>query len=136
LNRVVVDASVALAWIFQDETSDYAERVLQAFGNGTILVPAHWTLEVTNALLSAERKGQISVDDSVKCLELIEKLPISVDGRTADKAISNTLAIARAHGLTSYDAAYLELSLREAVALATLDSALAQACKRAGGTLA
>ena len=48
-------------------------------------------------------------------------------------AWSKTLALAESFGLSVYDAAYLELALRRGLPLATLDSALRVALKKAGG---
>ena len=93
-------------------------------------------LELTNAVLSAERKGRITTADSTRGFALIEGLPITVDGYTSEKASSQTMFLARAYRLTTYDAAYLELSLREGISLATLDTDLIAACKQSGGTLA
>jgi predicted nucleic acid-binding protein len=40
--------------------------------------------------------------------------------------------LSRKHRLTAYDAAYLELALKNGLALATLDEALLRECKNAG----
>ena len=133
MSRIVVDASVTLAWVFRDETSEYANRILRGAVRDTILVPAHWILEVANGVLSAERRGRLSAIESANCLSLVQKLPITIDGKGAEMAISNTLLLARTYGLTTYDAAYLELCLREGVPLATLDSDLSKALGQSGG---
>jgi predicted nucleic acid-binding protein len=54
LSQVVVDASIALAWCFPDETSDYADAVLVSLEGKTMLVPAVWSLEIANAVLVGE----------------------------------------------------------------------------------
>jgi len=136
LTRFVVDASVALAWIFDDESNEYAESILRSLKIRSCVVPAHWALEVTNSLLFAERKGRITTADSTRGLVLLDGLPISMDGLTAEKARTQTLALARTHRLTVYDAAYLELSLREGLALATLDSDLLAASQQVGCKIA
>jgi predicted nucleic acid-binding protein len=56
LTSAVVDASIAPAWCFPDESSDYTENVLIALGGKTILVPAIWSLEVANAVARQRRK--------------------------------------------------------------------------------
>ena len=43
------------------------------------------------------------------------------------------MALARSYGLTAYDAMYLELALRRGAPLATFDSQLADATRKAGG---
>ncbi|MDB5479456.1 MAG: DNA-binding protein [Caulobacteraceae bacterium] len=83
-------------------------------------------------LLQAERRGRITGADVALRLELIAALPITVDGETTRHAWRDTLALARSERLTSYDAAYLELAVREGTPLATRDRELADAAKRRG----
>ncbi len=60
MSRVVVDASITLAWCFPDEASDYADDVLVALGGHTILVPAIWSLALANAILVGQRKKRLN----------------------------------------------------------------------------
>ena len=89
-------------------------------------------MEVSNGLLMAEKRKRIQSADTSRALALLESLPIDVDGQTAQRATGETLNLARAYGLTVYDAAYMELAIREAVPLATLDRGLQTACELAG----
>jgi predicted nucleic acid-binding protein len=123
---------VALAWCFPDETNSYANSVLKSMPGSRIVVPAHWTLEVANGLLMAERRGRTSGADTARAIQLLEALPIDLDPRTAERVMSNSVGLARSHKLTVYDAAYLELCMREALALATIDAQLLAACKASG----
>jgi predicted nucleic acid-binding protein len=59
-------------------------------------------------------------------------LNITTDKATADHALGETLNLARRYKLSAYDAAYLELAMREALPLATLDADLEKAAKKAG----
>jgi predicted nucleic acid-binding protein len=83
-------------------------------------------------LLSAERRGDIEPGDTERFVAQLENLPVKVDAKTAHQAFSRTLATAKAYRLSSYDAAYLELSIRENLPLATLDKDLLKAAKKAG----
>ncbi len=132
----MVDASVALAWMFGDETSTYADSILSSLPGSSILVPSHWTLEVTNALLMAERRHRTTPADTARAVALLRALPIEMDHRTGEVAPDSTLSLARSYALTVYDAAYLELCLREGLPLATLDANLASAIISAGGKAA
>lgn len=127
----VVDASLAFAWPFDDEISEYAERVLDRLREETSLVPCIWSLEVANALLVAERRGRLSSAGVARAVELFQELPLYVYEVGAQVALGAVLALARSHGLTAYDAAYLELAMREGVPLATQDGALRAAAERA-----
>ena len=59
-------------------------------------------------------------------------LPISVEAVRVDRAFDQVLSLARHEQLTEYDAAYLELALRENLPLATLDDVLKRAAKKVG----
>jgi len=106
-----VDPSVALAWLLPDETNTAAEAVRQAIEDGAeTWVPAHWWLEIANGLLMAERRGRITAEGVAQAISLIDALPLEEDEETAEQIPGRTVALARKHGLTLYDAAYLELA--------------------------
>ncbi len=132
MSRFVVDCSVTMAWCFADELDEYADTVLQAMSNNQATVPALWPLEVANTLLHGERRRRLTVAASQRFLGLLEALPIEIDRETAARATGSTLAVAREYGLTVYDAAYLELSMREGLSLATRDRKMRTAVKAAG----
>ena len=129
---VVIDASTALAWCFPDETSEHADEVLVALEGHTILVPAVWNLELTNAVIVGERRKRIRQAEINNFTTLLESLSIVQDRQSVSESLRNVLPLARVHGLTAYDAAYLELSMRHRAPLATIDSKLLKAAKSAG----
>jgi len=130
IKRIVLDASVAVAWCFEDENSRFTEGVLDLLSAGTeVLTPAIWPFEVANALLIAERRKRITVAQVTALLRRIAALPIAVEPIEAGYAFEQILAVARQQNLTEYDAAYLELALRAGLALATLDDKLKQAAR-------
>ena len=128
----VLDASIGLAWCFADEGGDYVVRILEALRSSEAVVASHWTLEIANGLLTAERKKRIDPDSGARYLRMLLGLPIVVDPVSRRIAFEGTRRLARAHGLTSYDAAYLELALRHGIPLATLDADLSNAAGREG----
>ncbi len=128
----VLDASVALAWYFEDEPSEYASRVLNRIKEDPAIAPSIWPLEMANALAVARRTGRIADAQIRRTVSGIERLGIAVLEITVTVALGPLLERAVATGLTAYDAAYLELALREGVPLATLDRRFAAAAKRLG----
>lgn len=132
--RFVLDASVTMAWFLSGESSAYADRALARLREGGALVPPLWTLEVANALLVGERRGRLSRAEADRCLVHLAALPITPDRDTPAHAA--LLGLGRDHGLSAYDAAYLELALRLALPLATLDGPLAKAAAASGITTA
>ena len=135
MNRFVLDASVAAAWFFEDEAEAYTAAVLESLTDWEAVVPSLWPLEVANVLLVAERRKRCSEAEAVRFVELLESLPITTDDDTARRALNRTYQLAREYGLTSYDAAYLELAMRLGVPLATMDRQLADAATNAGVTI-
>jgi predicted nucleic acid-binding protein len=123
-DRFVLDGSVTLAWLFQDEQDPYADAIIARLPNLEMLVPRLWHLEVANVLLVGERRGRCSQADTTQWLAYLGGLPIVLDGETETRAWSDTVSLARQHGLTAYDATYLELALREDLPIATLDAKL------------
>ena len=95
-------------------------------------VPDRWFLEVANGLVMAERRGRLKAAESAAFIALLEALPITPDRATGARALHETLGLARAHGLTAKDAAYLELAMRQGLPLATGDRRLAAAAAGAG----
>ncbi len=128
----VLDASITLAWCFEDESSPYADYVLELLTADTALAPAIWPLEVANALCVAERRRRLLPADTVRFAELLSSLPIEVQGTTLERALGGIMQIARERSLSSYDAAYLDLAMLRGLSLATADERLATAASRLG----
>lgn len=129
----VLDASVTMAWFFEDEAASSTDALLDALNReGQAVVAMHWALEVTNTLLMAERRKRCSAADSTHFLGILDSLPIERDEDTADKAVTTTIALARSNNLTLYDAAYLELAMRRKLPLASLDKDLRAAAQKNG----
>lgn len=124
-----------MAWCFADEADAYADRIARGFPRLQVVVPVLWYLEVANALLMGERRKRSVAADTAQWIAYLRSLPILVDEEPAMRAWSDTLMLARTHGLSAYDAAYLELAMRRCLPLATLDRPLAKAAKAAGVTL-
>ncbi len=129
---LVLDGSVALAWCFSDEADPYADAVARKLPSNGAIVPAHWHLEVANALLVGERRGRCDQADTAHWLAFLGSLPITVDDYNGNRVFNDVVALARAQSLSAYDAAYLELALRRGLRLATLDKALKSASAAVG----
>ena len=126
----VVDASVSAAWFLPDEATPDSEAALQATATHDVWVPALWLLEIGNLLLSAQRRKRISADKRRELAGAASALRLKVDREPVSIAALDD--IAARHGLSAYDAAYLELALRRGLALATQDLALGAALAKAG----
>ncbi len=125
---IVVDPSAILGLALDDEAADFAGLVLGEIETGGALAPSIFWYEVRNVLVANERRGRITPDQTDAFLASLADLPIELSPLPPDLGV---LDLARRHGLTVYDAAYLELASRSGVSLATLDSQLRGAARSA-----
>jgi predicted nucleic acid-binding protein len=124
----VMDASVALAWCFEDEATNWTEAFLERLRQGDrIIVPAHWPTEVANALLIAARRRRIKPEQPQALWDELGRLPIDIEPALTTARGKDVLALGEKHNLTVYDAAYLELARRYQLPLGTLDADLRKA---------
>ncbi len=130
MSSFVLDCSVTVAWLFDDEATPETDALLDWLKFDDAFVPGLWSLELGNVLARAERQKRISAPQVAACLGLLGHLPIVTDTETESRAFREILALARAERLTTYDAAYLELAMRMGLQLATRDKALMQAARR------
>lgn len=133
MSAFVLDASVTLAVLLEDESSPYADAVIEFLKREEAVASRIWPLEVANAILTAVRRGRILAADAPLLVGAMNGLRVDVDRETADAPLA--LAVVNfgiAHGLTAYDASYLELAIRRALPLATIDRRLRDAASAAG----
>ncbi len=124
--RFVIDNSIILTWCFGDQADAYADTVLDSLTAAGAVVPAVWPIELVDALLAAERRQRLREEDSDRFLSLLGQLPIIIDQRWPSTAMRDLIALDRAYHLSSYEAAYLDLALRESLPIATLNERMLQ----------
>jgi predicted nucleic acid-binding protein len=128
----VLDHSVALACCFEDEQTPAVMVLLDRVAETGAVAPLLWPLEAMNAPLVAERRGRLDPARRRALAALLRALPVTLDRDTADLAWDATLALAGRHGLSVYDASYLELALRRRLPLASLHHELRAAAAAQG----
>jgi predicted nucleic acid-binding protein len=128
----VLDASMTMSWCFDDEATAASEEVLRQLAHTGAEVPVLWHFEVANVLAVSLRRKRITLETASVFLARLKRLRIVVEDReqpvTADELLPHVLA----HGLTAYDAAYLELARRNHYPLATLDKDLIAGARKEG----
>ena len=129
---LVIDASLTLAWYFDDEAAPATDAVLSRVAEAGAVVPSLWRLEIANAFQSAIRRKRIDASYRDEALAALSQLPITVDEDTEAYAWTTTLRLAERYGLTVYDATYLEVAQRRSLPLATLDKELRAAAAAVG----
>ncbi len=129
----VLDASVALAWSFKDEVSPYATFIIRSVKNARAVAPIIWPLEVNNALISAVRRERIDELVANRIRTTLDLLPVDIDPELAVASLGQRIfRLGIEHGLSAYDASYLELAMRRGLPLATQDQKLIQAAAATG----
>jgi predicted nucleic acid-binding protein len=131
----VIDSSITLAWLFEDERTDAADALMRQVAKTGAVVPSLWKLEIGNALQAAVRRKRIDAAFRDASLADLASFPIAVDAETDRNAWGATLSLADRCKLTLYDAAYLELAQRLRLPLASLDRELRAACRTLRVTL-
>lgn len=139
--QFVLDNSVCMRWLFSDGSSDdlsYASYVLGLLEDDSndALAPGIWPLEVANVIARAEAKNLIGEAQSTEFTSTLKDMAIEIDRATAAHALDDTLQLARRFNLSAYDAAYLELALRQGIPMATLDANLRDALSWTGVAIA
>jgi predicted nucleic acid-binding protein len=136
MSAFIPDASVTLPWRFDDEATPWTEALLSRIERGDqAVVPAHWPLEVVNALLVALRRGRVTPEEIAEFIEDLSALSIRIESPSDPLQWPTIVALAEKHRLTAYDAACLELALRAGLPLATLDGDLRKAAEAEGVSL-
>lgn len=125
MSEIVIDASVMVSILFEDEESEYSKSVLECIMQGRgVIVPEIFHAEVLNVILVSERRGRIDNDDIYQMLKFLSDLEVVTMSFTNKKEI---LRLARNYNLTSYDATYLGLAINKKIHIATLDKRLMEA---------
>jgi predicted nucleic acid-binding protein len=127
---LVLDASMTIAWLFDDARTEAAHTVLRRVVTEGAIVPSLWRLEVANVMRNAVRRGRCNEVYVDRSLARLARLAIKRDEETDDHAWGSTRTLARNEELSLYDAAYLELAIRRRMPLASCDRALLAAAVR------
>ena len=128
----VIDASVLATWFLEDEVDPRVEFIVESLARLGACAPSLFFFEIRNALLVNERRRRVTAAQSAEFVRELSRMRISLESPRQDVDL---LALARERQLTVYDAAYLELAIREGLPLATLDRALDKAAIAEGVTL-
>ena len=128
----VLDASIPTCWALLDEEDPRADTAFARIKSDEAVVPSLWWFEIRNILVVNERRKRITESDTGVFLRDLAGLRVRVDREPENSVV---LRLARTHGLSVYDASYLELAVREAIPLATLDAQLTVAARAEGSEL-
>ena len=128
----VLDASLVLAWSFDDEPEPASAFSFELLARDQAIVRSIWSVEIANALMVAERVGRVTRSDVTRLVSMAREFRLEVELTMTQLALAPVLDVARDYGLTAYDASYLELVMRRGLPLASLDRRLRAAAESAG----
>lgn len=128
----IIDCSITMSWCFPDEATPATAAVQDRLAEETAVVPVLWFVEVANVLAIAERKGRHTPSKSAVFIAQLAAMNLEVESELGARAFEHVLPLCREHGLTAYDATYLDLAMRRSLPLATLDDDLRRAAEKAG----
>ncbi len=129
----ILDCSVTMAWLFEDEKTHYTEEILKQLSHqAKAIVPSLWYIEVNNVLLVAERRGRVTVAQTQHFWTVLHQLPITMQNQQGNYDAEPILNLGRQYQLSAYDATYLDLALRLNFPLVSLDKALLKAAQDVG----
>jgi predicted nucleic acid-binding protein len=126
---------MTLAWVFKrvdPAESSLADEALHDLPSVSAVVPAIWYAEVANGVLRGERAGVVQPAQTAYFLSELSQAEIEKDEESPRLRQPDVMSLARTHGLSAYDATYLELAMRRGVEMATFDRRLATAARAAG----
>ena len=135
MTRVVIDASVTLAWCFEDEQEAYANKVGKKITELELVTASVWPLELANALLIAERRRRVGAAGIANIRSLLLGLDVEVASADLRRSLNEIVNLGRLYSLTAYDAEYLDVAMQQSLPIATLDSELRAASAAAGVAL-
>jgi predicted nucleic acid-binding protein len=118
---LVLDSSITVSWLYREEATKSVDEIFENLIEASAWVPALWHLEVANVLQTGIRRKRHAADFRDRMLSDLSEFAIHVDPETHRQAWGPTVRLGERHGLTVYDAAYLELAMRRGLPLATLD---------------
>lgn len=130
--RFVLDASVAVAWSIATEATPETDHMLYLATRTGVVVPAIWWTEIVNGLIMAGRRGRFSSSDEARFDGMLSSINIQTEAVEPERVVGDVSRLSQRHGLTAYDATYLELALRTNTRLATLDKRLRAASSIVG----
>ena len=133
MSDFIIDASVAISLIFEDESSPYSDAVADSLKSGQAVAPVVRPLEVANSILTSVRRGRIPAADVPRLFGAMIRLRVAIDqGIDPENVARVALDLGLTYRLSAYDASYLDLAMRRGLPLATLDQRLRDAAMAAG----
>ena len=127
-DRYTLDASVAAKWFNNENLTDKAIRVREAFVKGEIglVAPEHILYDVGNSIW---KNKALTPEDAIVAIRSLTELEIDLVRLTPQMA-ENAMKIARESSITFYDAAYVTLANHLDASLISADQEILSKSKK------
>src|SRR3989344_5531899 len=124
MKKLIVDASVSLKWVFEEEDSFKARLLLKKFEQKEVLllVPQLWEYEIVNGFTSAVLRKKISYLKAKKLLKLV--LGANLEIISVSSLLEKCLENAKKYQISGYDSAYLTLAKENKILFVSADERL------------
>lgn len=126
---IVLDSSAVLSVLLDEQHGDDVERVMGA--HSLLCAPALLAYEVANIVSLRRRRSGADVE-AAEALAQFTEWPWAFESHCTLASLQAVSRLCATHGLTAYDASYLELAQRRACALVTFDATLRKAARAEG----
>lgn len=123
---IVIDASVALKWVFDEPGTEAA----LALREEQLIAPALWLAEAANALWRHVRLGEIGAEEALARMSVLARAPVA--SLAFEALVGRALELATQLRHPVYDCIYLALALRYDTYIVTDDRRFAAAADRPG----
>jgi predicted nucleic acid-binding protein len=134
ISTVTLDCSVAIPWIIQEQSNTAIDTLFQDGYRGAVafVVPILWFTECGSTLNEMVKRKRLTLAQAQEGFATLRYSRVQADVAPTVETQSRILMLAQTHGITFYDASYLELARRRQSMLATLDQKLKVAAIAAG----
>lgn len=126
---IVLDASIVVEWLLGEHSSG-AKHLVDTLPDVVAIAPCHWPLEISNALRTHLKSGDLSANDFHAVMNDLDKLNVRVEAPIHPDEIGPLVQFSVDHDLTAYDASYVQLAVHHQAVLVTLDNAMRRAAGR------
>ena len=128
----VIDCSFCAALFLPHEKSHTVKDMFIKIADNEVFVPVQFWEEMSELLLAALKRNRLKHADALEINRLLTMYQFGTVTNFGNDYTEHILDLAGLYGLSSVEAAYLELAINKKAGLGTLNNKLKTACLKAG----
>ena len=129
MSRVVIDASIAIKWVVEEDGTPEALRIL---GTRPLSSPDLLLAECANILWKKVRRAELARDEAIMASRVLQRSDVEILPTRALMETATRLAIELDH--PAYDCVYLALALENGWPFVTADDRLRRKLTQSAGS--